>query len=280
MRTYLPINSARIETPFGFSQSSIQDYSDCPRRFQLRYLAHLSWPAVELEPVAAADLHQREGRAFHRLVQQSILGVPIERLDALANTPDLKRWWKNYRSSRFDLEAYACRTELALTFPVGEHRLVAKYDLLALRDGEVIIYDWKTSTNRPSNEWLAGRWQTRVYRAILAKAGAELNGGRTFDPQAIRLVYWFSGFPDEPAIFQYDASQLNRDWSAIEKVVQEISSEQGFPQTDERSQCRFCVYRSYCDRGDRAATLQEVPDESLEEDTFQIDFEQVGEIEF
>ena len=34
------------------SQSSLQDYVDCARRFQLRYLDRLSYPAIESEPAA------------------------------------------------------------------------------------------------------------------------------------------------------------------------------------------------------------------------------------
>jgi hypothetical protein len=36
---------------FQFSQGSLQDYVDCRRRFQLRYLDQLAWPAVEAEPL-------------------------------------------------------------------------------------------------------------------------------------------------------------------------------------------------------------------------------------
>ena len=35
---------------FHFSQGSLQDYVDCQRRFQLRYLMKLAWPAVDAEP--------------------------------------------------------------------------------------------------------------------------------------------------------------------------------------------------------------------------------------
>ena len=37
---------------FQFSQNSLQDYVDCPRRFQLRYLLRQPWPAVESEPLS------------------------------------------------------------------------------------------------------------------------------------------------------------------------------------------------------------------------------------
>ena len=61
---------------FTFSQSSLQDYTDCPRRFQLRYIEQLKWPAVESEPVLDNERRQQEGQLFHRLVQQHRIGLP------------------------------------------------------------------------------------------------------------------------------------------------------------------------------------------------------------
>ena len=40
----LPIN-------FLFSQASLNDYVECARRFQLRYLLEQEWPAVASEPL-------------------------------------------------------------------------------------------------------------------------------------------------------------------------------------------------------------------------------------
>ena len=34
-----------------FSQGSLQDYTQCPRRFQLRFLLNQPWPALELPAV-------------------------------------------------------------------------------------------------------------------------------------------------------------------------------------------------------------------------------------
>jgi len=270
-----------LPTPFTFSQSSLQDYADCARRFQLRYLEQLSWPAVETEPVVDNERRQQEGQLFHRLVQQHLLGLPADKLARLANTPDLERWWKNYISSDFGISGYAKSTELSLSAPLGEHRLLAKYDLVAIRPGDkAIIFDWKTSRKRPRDEWMAARWQTRVYRAVLVRAAAHLNNGQPFAPEQVEMVYWYADFPSEPARFKYTAAQFKRDWSAIEKAAKEIASSEEFPLTGDIKMCRFCVYRSYCDRGVQAGDLAQAEAETEADSTFDINFEQVGEIEF
>src|SRR5574339_634540 len=129
------------------SQSSLQDYMDCARRFKLRYLDRLSYPAVETEPALENEKHQQEGEYFHRLVQQQLIGIPAEQIARFANTPNLQRWWENFQSAK-DLNDLKKGTRLypeaTLSAPLGKYRLLAKYDLIAVRDGKTIIYDWKT----------------------------------------------------------------------------------------------------------------------------------------
>ncbi|HXQ34989.1 MAG TPA: PD-(D/E)XK nuclease family protein, partial [Anaerolineales bacterium] len=204
-----------------FSQSSLQDYVDCARRFQLRYLERLSYPAVESEPALENEKHQQEGEYFHRLVQQHLIGIPDEQVSKLANTPNLQRWWDNWKDFRNLQNLGSLYTEATLSAPLGNFRLLAKYDLIAINDSKAIIYDWKTYRKRPRNEWLSARMQTRVYRALLVKAGAHLNNGQPFEPEQIEMIYWFADFPNEPARFTYNSAQYKRDWDTFTKLVDE-----------------------------------------------------------
>ncbi|HTX91312.1 MAG TPA: PD-(D/E)XK nuclease family protein [Anaerolineales bacterium] len=270
---------------FTFSQTSLQDYMDCPRRFQLRYIEQLQWPAVETEPVLENERRQQEGQLFHRLVQRHLLGLPVEKLSRLANSPDLARWWENYLGA-VDLkelhEPLRLSTEVSLVAPVGESRLLAKYDLLAVEPGNrAVIYDWKTYHKRPRDEWMAARMQTRVYRALLVQAGASLNGGKPFEPEQVEMVYWYADFPTEPARFPYTAGQYKRDWDALAKLIREISHHAHFPLTDDEKKCAFCPYRSYCNRGGKAGTGEESEAElEAASPDFNLNFEQIAEIEF
>ena len=145
---------------------------------------------------------------------------------------------------------------------------------------KALIFDWKTYAKRPRDEWMALRWQTRVYRAILAQAGFHLNNDRSIEPEQIEMIYWYADFPSEPARFAYNSQQFKRDWSVIEKVVSEISSIKEFPMTDDENTCRYCMYRSYCDRGKQAGILDQNELEFQPDTTFDVNFEQIGEIEF
>lgn len=264
------------------SQSSLQDYVDCARRFQLRYLDRLSYPAVEAEPALENEKHQQEGEYFHRLVQQHLIGIPLEQITKLANTPNLQKWWENFQSfSQKSLTGLTSQlSETTLSAPLGNYRLLAKYDLIAIENGKAIIYDWKTYRKRPRNEWLAARLQTRVYRALLVNAGAHLNNGQPFEPEQIEMIYWFADFPDEPARFEYTTAQYKRDWDTLTKLAEEITLAPSYPLTDDRQKCAYCSYRSYCERGIRAGEMDQAETEMEAEELFDVNFEQIGEIAF
>ena len=52
----------KILAYFGFSQSSLQDYSNCPPHFQLHYLDRMAYPAAESEPALENEHVRREVR--------------------------------------------------------------------------------------------------------------------------------------------------------------------------------------------------------------------------
>jgi hypothetical protein len=278
-----------LPSPFTFSQSSLQDYFDCPRRFELRYIDRLNWPAEDAEPALENERRQQEGQFFHRLAQQFLLGLPADRLSRLASSPDastglstsLARWWDNFQGSfPTPKDLGNLHAETTLSAPIGNHRLLAKYDLIAVREGKATIYDWKTYHKRPKNEWMAIRLQTRVYRYLLAAAGGFLNGGQAIRPDSIEMIYWFTDFPFDPAIFHYDESTFQRDQSALEKVISEIEGLEKFELTDDEGKCRFCPYRSYCKRGVSAGDWHDAEEEAEAHETFDINFEQIAEIAF
>ena len=280
----MPTSELRLELPpsFTFSQSSLQDYVDCPRRFQLRYIEQLAWPAVETEPVLENERRQQEGALFHRMAQQYLIGLPAEKLTPLATSPDLACWWDNFLSATAiqNLRTISSlHTEITLVAPVGTQRLLGKYDLITLdASGKATIYDWKTYLKRPRDERMAARLQTSIYRALLVQAGATLNGGKPLEPQAIEMIYWYAGFPSEPTRFPYSTAQYKRDWDALTSLIAEINHHRHFPLTNDEQKCAYCPYRSYCNRGEKAGDMDDLLESELT--GTEINFEQVAEIAF
>jgi hypothetical protein len=276
---------------FQFSQGSLQDFVDCARRFQLRYLSRLSWPAIETEPVLENERFMQQGAQFHRLVHQYLLGIPAARLSAMVQAENLSRWWDNYLEHGLDPQEVQgrCYPEITLAAPLGEHSLVGKFDLVVVASGgDVSIMDWKTSRKRPQRTWLEKRLQTRVYPYLLVQAGACLNHGEPIQPQQVEMVYWFAEYPRQPEHFSYDQEKYQQDGEYFESLVGQIQAleEDGFELTGDLKKSRFCVYRSLCERGVQAGSWQEresLLEAELGEEAGQaldLDFEQIAEIEF
>jgi len=265
---------------FQFTQSSLQDYLDCPRRFQLRYVLDQPWPAVASEPLLERERLADLGRRFHQMAQRHTVGVPVEQIAASAQDAELVKWWWSYLNvPPRDLPSYVRRAEVTLTTPLGPHRLSAKYDLLALDPGRrAVIVDWKTERKRPTRAQLAARMQTRVYRHVLVEAGAALNGGRPIQPEQVSLVYWFAEFPAEPEVLPYDSAQHAEDAAFLTQLVGEIvtCTDVEWRKTEDENRCRYCVYRSLCNRGITAGT----GDDSDIEDDLDIELAKVEEIAY
>ena len=164
---------------------------------------------------------------------------------------------------------------------LGGRRLIAKYDLIALEPGgEAVIIDWKTWRRVPPRQRLAGRMQTILYRYLLAQAGAHLYGGRPIPPERIRMIYCFVALGAERVEFSYSLSEMRADEALLLELLRGIEGAEEFPLTDEEARCRFCNYRSLCERGAAGQVDELDAFDEPEEEAVALDFDQIAEIEF
>ncbi len=277
-----------LPTTFQFSQSSLQDFDTCARRFELRYLRRLAWPAVESEPIQEAERLARLGTDFHRLVQQHLAGIDemILSQSLIEDAADLRGWWQSYLRHRpVELAEARIYPEVLLSTPLRGYRLIARFDLLAAQpDGTFLIIDWKTSLHKPPRDDLARRMQTRVYPYVLALAGAAFNNGQPIDPLAIEMIYWYPAVPDQPERFAYSPQLLQRDEQFLSDLIERIKfAVQGgnFPLVEDKQSCTYCVYRSLCDRGEKPGSLAALSEEPQEVfDMLALNWDQIAEIQF
>lgn len=278
---------------FQFSQSNLQDFVDCRRRFQLRYLLKIAWPALETEPVQESERWMQQGARFHRMLQQAFTGIPLERIAAQEMEADLSTWWANFQSRTpellgFDLNQLPqpwLTPEITLTAPIGDYRLIGKFDLVLNRLPEKItIVDWKTSRRAPRRETQAARMQTLLYPYLMIQCSPRWNGGQAVQPEQVEMLYWYANDADKVHRFVYDTRQYDRDHARLQSLVKEIADlpEEDFFMTSHVEACKYCVYRSLCDRGVDAGLFEAYDDELGEIDggDLELDFEQIAEVEF
>ncbi len=295
--------------PLTFSQSSLQDLVDCPHRFYLRSLRRLAWPAIQAEPAREFERHLLRGQRFHRLAQQALLGIPLPLLTQFAEAdPDehLAIWWHNFREHVLDDLLEDCDpgkgatryVEAALEAPLGAsgHRLMAIVDLLLVNPaGQFTIYDWKTSLYRPKGSDLRQRMQSRVYPSLVCRAAHTIHPASVPDPANVRMIYWFAEPDLAPEVIIYSAAQQKADESALlalahkaDNLREQLRSRpagmdelqfaaQCFERSQEERNCRYCVYRSLCERGEAAPAMDADAPEWQPEESFEQSLEQIAE---
>lgn len=282
--TQLP--NHQLPNTFAFSQSSLQAYDDCARRFWLAYVQQLPWPAIEASPVQEFEQLMRLGARFHLLVQRTEIGLDPEQLAAELEQP-LAGWYDAYLRNRpADLPNDFIEIEhiLSIPFPLdgenptspqdvnvtppADYRLAAKYDLIAVeQEGRVVIIDWKTTRRRTDPTTLRYRLQTIVYPYVLVEASKGLPWG-PIQPEQVEMRYWFTAAPGQPVVFRYDSAQHAANHERLHQLLQEIlagQNEADFPKVPDteinrKRLCSYCIYRSRCNRGVAAGDLEELGD--------------------
>jgi hypothetical protein len=267
-----------IRNDFIFSQSNLQDYRDCQKRFELKYIKQIAWPAIDMEPATEYEDHIEKGIMFHNMVHQHLSGVPADILSDMITDDELTVWWNNYLRKPPSMTG-KIYPEIVLSTPADGFRLIAKYDLLCIDKNNITIIDWKTSGKKPEREWLQGRLQTRVY-LYLAISSIPYLVKKNINPEEVKMLYWFAGFPEETEIFSYGTEKYEKDKTYISLLINEIKEKKEFNMTSDSRRCVYCIYRSFCRKGVKAGKKEDT-DEIEADENFDINFEfdQIGEIE-
>jgi len=277
---HLPIPSLQL------NQSNLQDYLDCPRRFQLSVLKDTSWPAAYSEPIGNFELSTQRGNRFHLICHQFFSGVDHKLLENSITDPELKSMWDSFFPFAQTLESYRLFSESLLSIPFFGHRLIAKFDLIVeISSEQYIIFDWKTASKKPSRSLLNNKLQTHLYPYIFSQAGHDLFPNIQILPPLINMHYWYPLASDHEEVFNYS----DKKHQEIEKKLQDIinsikiliQNDTDFQLTDHLTNCQYCVFRSLCDRGLTAGTYENSPYLNQEDLTnVRFDIDQVSEIEF
>lgn len=274
---------------FDFTQGNLQDYIDCPYRFYMKYILHIQWPALVVNDALEFEAHLQAGTRFHRFIQQFLIGVDESFITDMASVdpyPELQIWWEGFLANVPAWLTGERWIETSLTTTLAGQRLVAKYDLILIHpnDESLLIFDWKTANNLPRRDWLLSRIQTRLYRFILAQAGGALISNRKINPDDISMCYWYAPHPKIRIDLPYSLSDYEHDLTAFTSLIEEIVSAapSSFERTQNQRQCRYCVYRSHCDRGIEAGNLADIDDYDYEIEASDLDisFDDLPEIEF
>jgi len=247
-----------FEVPTSLSPSRVEKFTSCPMAFRFASIEKLPEPP---------SLHTTRGSIVHRALELAFGHPPLERtpdrfhrtLDAalaeFAEHPDLQLlalteagYGQLVAECRDLVDSYlrmedptAVRPiglELRLEAPVDSLRLRGVIDRLELRDGQLVVTDYKTG-RAPSANWEQKSLAGVHFYSFLCHA---VFGRR---PAAIRLMYLKTGetieaTPSERSV-SFLATRTTAVWRAIEQACQ-----RGDFRPRPGALCASCAYQAWC----------------------------------
>lgn len=272
-----------IKIDNAFSATQLQDYIDCQRRFDLKYIKQQSWPAIPSEPISKFEEHIKRGNRFHYILNQYFSGLPIELVRNMDEDEKVLSWFDYFLTYINDFNFKATFSEFTLTSKLADKSLVAIYDLIAVNsDGTMLIFDWKTSSRAPRESILKSKIQSKLYPFILLENSKEFFGSKGSKPiEKTKMIYWFPEHPKNIIEFEYGENEHHETRVCLSGLIAEIINKPpntDYPKTDNDFLCKFCQYRSLCDRGIVAGDYLDVGMQELDLDNISIDFDSIPEI--
>jgi CRISPR/Cas system-associated exonuclease Cas4 (RecB family) len=269
----------------NYSQSNLQTYIACPRKFELKYILKRVWPAIQSEPILQLEDLMRQGNQFHLMVQQYFSSVDPDLISQQIKNNSLKNWWNSFLAFSNQISDYTNQSEINISANLDGKRIIGVFDLLSYsNNGKFIIIDWKTNQHKPPKKFLEQQIQTRLYPLLLTLSGQQWNKNERISPSQIEMIYWFSNDPESPESFLYSEQQHEQDKEYFTQLINQIETTKigEFPLTTNEKLCNFCQYRSLCNRGIKPGQFDEqfVDLENIFEEISDFDINQIGEIAF
>lgn len=253
-----PSPEPRWAVPTSLSPSRVQSFTSCPMAFRFTSIEQLGDPptihttrgslvhrALELAYALPPEQRTREAFAaatesaiaeYHQLSDVTLLGLGD---DELANLDDsCRRLVDRYLTMEDPRSVHPIGLELRLSAQVGNLTLRGIIDRLELRDGELVVSDYKTG-RPPSTNW-EGRSLDGVnfYALLCQQVFGKL-------PAAIRLLYLSTGEiiesrPSEQSA-RFVATRTAAVWKAVERacVTGEFQPRRG-------ALCASCAFQRWC----------------------------------
>lgn len=235
------------------SQGQLTLLEICPRKFQHIFLEQLGFP---IAPEQQERLNW--GDRFHRLMQQRELGLPIQNLAPVDQPVQHSvEAFVQAASEVFQTEVNTDRqSEHRRTLHFQGYLLTVIYDLVILSEQQAQILDWKTYPRPQQSQWLAQRWQTRLYPFVMAETSR-------YQPDQISMTYWFIQAVSDPlpepesyrftysaALHQQTSQTLAALLSQLTQWLHRYEAGESLPQAVESAgHCDTCSFALRCQRG-------------------------------
>ncbi len=252
-----------------FSHSSLSTFESCPLHYSFRYVQKITPPddreTIELfagkrvhETLAELHLSIMKGKEvelsnlseYYKTIWQknfhngvySVKDSPEFSIDSYFNSGI--KWIADYYHSNkpFDNET-SLKIEWKINIPLGVHnqyKLVGVIDRLSkLPDGTLLINDYKTSRNLPTDYQIDLDRQLSLY---------QLGVQKEFDSSSnVKLVWHYLAFNKKITIIRPKSKldEIERSTIKLALAVQDATEQNSFP-AKKGPLCNYCEYKPIC----------------------------------
>ena len=261
------------DVPTSLSPSRVEAFTSCPMLFRFVSIEKIddppsihttrgslvhralelafSHPAADRTPEVFAGAVDTAIAEYRRLPDLIRLGLDDERTEGLF--AECRRLVDNYLRMENPRDVQAIGLELSLGAKIDGLTLRGIIDRLDLRDGELVVTDYKTGRS-PSTNWeLRSLSGVRFYALLCQQVFGRL-------PAAVRLLYLGSGeiieaTPSEQAT-KFVAARTAAVWKAVERACLT-----GDFKPHPTALCELCAFRPWCPAfgGDSERAVVEAP---------------------
>lgn len=242
------MESIGLPQRFTFTQQSLSTFEACTRKFRLKYIHRLHFPASH----EADSIQQlRRGNDFHLMAYRYFMGIPTG-AEWIAKEDAFCRSWMERLQARFVLQPsrrYLPEYRLRITQP---YPLEANIDLVEWNEDEMVVWDWKTGMQGRGGGVQASRllsgWQTVVYMYMIKELSLRLTG-REWECSKIHMHYWSPETGRDIAVLEYSDALHESFQKRLLQKIDEILHHNAllFDRAVVEKSCRYCEYKKLCD---------------------------------
>lgn len=244
-----------------FSNSKINSYKQCPRKFKLQYIDKIPVPkeAKGVEALIGTCVHN----ALHVLYQKANDGILL----TLDNVQSLfSSQWKesiqseiivpkqgltidHFENNGLDMlgryylryapfdKTQTVALEKRIQFPLGEYQMTGYIDRVSIRkNGFFEIHDYKTTSSFPTKKDLANDTQLALYQAGILNEYPNV--------KEIELIWHFLKFDQEICIKKSE-EEVNSIIKETISLIRKINHDAIY-QPNESPLCQWCLYQEFC----------------------------------
>ena len=228
---------------FIYSQNSINTYKSCPLKFKYKYIDNISW---RYDDFLSNEYYEglKLGREFHLLCERYFSNIPLGEI----NNDKFNKWINKIKKVVPIRNEYTYLPEYEVRLNLNGNKVLAKYDLIVLRENEIEIWDWKTESKEINYKNVESRVQTILY-LVLAKEVIPKVLNIDIPSENITMKYYQPEFNDEPICIKYSDEKHKEYINRINQYItlmKKINYKNDIEIDKNNKHCSYCEFNKLC----------------------------------